>query len=53
MHAKPISLNSSYRRVVLYLLLSKYLGRFIIAVHRAFVLGLGGRHRGIVKLLDV
>ena len=25
-------------------------GVFIIAVHRAFVLGLGARHRGIVKL---
>jgi hypothetical protein len=27
-------------------------GVFIIAVHRAFVLGLGARHRGIVKLLE-
>ena len=25
-------------------------GVFIIAVHRAFVLGLGARHRGIVEL---
>ena len=31
---------------------SRFLGRllFIIAVHRAFVLGLGARHRGIVEL---
>ena len=28
-------------------------GVFIIAVHRAFVLGLGARHRGIVVLLSV
>ena len=29
------------------------LGRFlIIAVHRAFVLGLGARHRGIVELSE-
>ena len=27
-------------------------GVFIIAVHRAFVLGLGARHRGIVKLSE-
>ena len=32
---------------------SRTLGRFfIIAVHRAFVLGLGARHRGIVKLSE-
>jgi hypothetical protein len=29
---------------------SRFWGVFIIAVHRAFVLGLGGRHRGIVEL---
>jgi hypothetical protein len=28
------------------------LGSFIIAVHRAFVLGLGARHRGIVELSE-
>ena len=27
-------------------------GVFIIAVHRAFVLGLGARHRGIVELSE-
>ena len=27
-------------------------GVFIIAVHRAFVLGLGAQHRGIVKLSE-
>ena len=29
---------------------SRFWGVFIIAVHRAFVLGLGARHRGIVEL---
>ena len=29
---------------------SRFCVVFIIAVHRAFVLGLGGRHRGIVEL---
>ena len=29
---------------------SRFWGVFIIAVHRAFVLGLGARHRGIVDL---
>ena len=29
---------------------SRSWGVFIIAVHRAFVLGLGARHRGIVEL---
>ena len=28
---------------------SRFRGVFIIAVHRAFVLGLGARHRGIVE----
>ena len=31
---------------------SRFWGVFIIAVHRAFVLGLGARHRGIVDLSD-
>ena len=31
---------------------SRFWGVFIIAVHRAFVLGLGARHRGIVKLSE-
>ena len=31
---------------------SRFWGVFIIAVHRAFVLGLGGRHRGIVELSE-
>ena len=30
----------------------RFWGVFIIAVHRAFVLGLGARHRGIVKLSE-
>ena len=30
---------------------SRFWGVFIFAVHRAFVLGLGARHRGIVDLL--
>ena len=30
---------------------SRFLGRYI-AVHRAFVLGLGARHRGIVELSE-
>ena len=29
---------------------SRFWGVFIIAVHRAFVLGLGAQHRGIVEL---
>jgi hypothetical protein len=29
---------------------SRFGGVFIIAVHRAFVLGLGAQHRGIVEL---
>ena len=29
---------------------SRFWGVFIIAVHRAFVLGLGARHRGIAEL---
>ena len=29
---------------------SRFWGFFIIAVHRAFVLGLGAQHRGIVEL---
>ena len=32
---------------------SRFWGVFIIAVHRAFVLGLGARHRGIVELSKV
>ena len=31
---------------------SRFGGVFIIAVHRAFVLGLGARHRGIVELSE-
>ena len=31
---------------------SRFWGVFIIAVHRAFVLGLGARHRGIVELSE-
>ena len=31
---------------------SRFWGVFIIAVHRAFVLGLGARHRGIVDLSE-
>ena len=31
---------------------SRFWGGFIIAVHRAFVLGLGARHRGIVELSE-
>ena len=31
---------------------SRFRGVFIIAVHRAFVLGLGARHRGIVDLSE-
>ena len=31
---------------------SRFSGVFIIAVHRAFVLGLGTRHRGIVDLSE-
>ena len=31
---------------------SRFWGVFIIAVHRAFVLGLGAQHRGIVKLSE-
>ena len=31
---------------------SRFWGVFIFAVHRAFVLGLGARHRGIVDLSD-
>jgi hypothetical protein len=30
----------------------EFWGVFIIAVHRAFVLGLGARHRGIVELSE-
>ena len=30
----------------------RFWGGFIIAVHRAFVLGLGARHRGIVELSE-
>ena len=30
----------------------RFWGVFIIAVHRAFVLGLGARHRGIVELSE-
>ena len=30
---------------------SQFWGVFIIAVHRAFVLGLGARHRGIVGVI--
>ena len=32
--------------------MSRFWGVFIIAVHRAFVLGLGARHRGIVELSE-
>ena len=31
---------------------SRFWGVFIIAVHRAFVLGLGAQHRGIVELSE-
>ena len=31
---------------------SRFWGVFIFAVHRAFVLGLGARHRGIVDLSE-
>jgi len=31
---------------------SRFWGVFVIAVHRAFVLGLGARHRGIVELSE-
>ena len=31
---------------------SRFWGVFITAVHRAFVLGLGARHRGIVELSE-
>jgi hypothetical protein len=31
---------------------SRFWGVFIIAVHRALVLGLGARHRGIVELSE-
>jgi hypothetical protein len=31
---------------------ARFGGVFIIAVHRAFVLGLGARHRGIVELSE-
>ena len=31
---------------------SRFGGVFIIAVHRAYVLGLGARHRGIVELSE-
>ena len=31
---------------------TRFWGVFIIAVHRAFVLGLGARHRGIVELSE-
>ena len=31
---------------------SRFWGVFIIAVHRAFALGLGARHRGIVELSE-
>ena len=31
---------------------SRFWGVFIIVVHRAFVLGLGARHRGIVELSE-
>jgi hypothetical protein len=30
----------------------RFWGVFIIAVHRAFVLGLGAQHRGIVELSE-
>ena len=32
---------------------SRFWGVFIIAVHRAFVLGLGAQHRGIVSIVKL